>query len=111
LATASDVGTAVGVAAAPDAAGGIVPPNCIVVVRAGAGGTTVSAITPSGLAAVPAGLDLPDRTLVLAANAFGHIGPFPPEFFARPTGSDQGQVYLDFSSVVGVIAFAVQLTR
>jgi hypothetical protein len=111
LASASDVGTIVGVGAAPDALGGIVPWNSIVVVRAGGGGVTVTAITPSGLVTLPSGLDLPDRTLVLPANQFGHIGPFLPEFFARPTGPDQGQVYVDFSTVAGVIAFAVQLLR
>lgn len=111
LAQASDVGTAVGAGAAPDAAGGIIPPNSLLVVRAGAGGTNVSVITPAGVAPLPIGLDLPDRVLVLGANAFGHIGPFPPEFFARPTGPDQGQVYVDFSSVAGVVAFAVQMLR
>lgn len=111
LASASDVGTIVGAGAAPDAAGGIVPPNSITFVKAGAGGTTVTAITPTGVTGLPAGLDLPDRTLVLAANAYGHIGPFPAEFYGRPTGPDQGQVYLDFTSVAGVVAFAVQLLR
>lgn len=111
LAQAGDVGTVVGAGAAPDALGGIIPPNSILFVRAGAGGTNVSAITPAGVAALPAGLDLPDRVLALGANAFGHIGPFPPEFFGRPTGPDQGQVYVDFSSVAGVVAFAVQLLR
>lgn len=111
LAQAGDVGTIVGVGAAPDAAGGIIPFNCILFVRAGGAGVTVTAITPAGASGLPSGLDLPDRTLILPANQFGHIGPFLPEYYARPTGPDQGQVYVDFTTVVGVIAFAVQLLR
>lgn len=102
---ASDLG------AGPDAAGGIVPPNSVLIVHnASAASINVTAQTPSGSAGAPSGLDLPDRVLAVAAGAMAAMGPFPPAWYARSPGSaDAGHVYIDFSAVANVTAFAVQV--
>lgn len=105
---ASDVGGAIS-GAPVSADGGIAPPNAALVISNGTDGPlTVTIQTPAGLN-VPTGLDLSDRTLVVPAFSFGVIGPFPPQFYARQTAPDVGQVYVDFSFPAGVSAFAVQI--
>lgn len=111
LRIASDAGTAAA-GVAPDAAGGIVPPNSVVIVHNGSGGSiNVTTIAPVGAPAVPAGLDPADRVLAVPAGQFAAIGPFDPSYYAQVSGANVGQVWIDFSAVASVTAFAVQVTR
>ncbi|MCA1572824.1 MAG: hypothetical protein LC798_21530 [Chloroflexi bacterium] len=105
-------GGASGLGATPDAAGGWVPPNSILVVRNGSGASiNVTAVAPAGALAVPSGIDPTDVVLVVAAGAIAAMGPFDPSYFAQVSGSQQGQVFIDFSAVATVTAFAVILPR
>lgn len=98
--------------AAPDAAGGIIPPLSVLHVNNGSGASiNVTIQAPLGAPAVPAGLDPTDRVLAIPAGQRGVIGPFDPSYFAQVSGASQGQVFVDFSAVASVTAYAVPVIR
>lgn len=108
LITASDVG-AVSPFGAANVDGGIMPPNAVLVISNGSGGSvTITVETPAG-AGVPSGLNLSDRTIAVPAGQSGAIGPFHPTFYARPSAPDAGQVYVNYSAVTSVSVLAVQI--
>lgn len=105
----SDAGTT-GVGVTPDAAGGWVPPNSVLVMRNFSGAAVnVTAVAPLNALAVPAGIDPTDRVLTVGVGATAHMGPFYPGYYAQVTGPQAGQVFIDFSAVTSVIVFAVQV--
>lgn len=94
----------------PDAAGGIIPPDAMLVLSNSSGaGITVTAQTPSGAVGLPTGLDLTDRTHVVAAGGVSVIGPFPATYYARTSAPDAGQVYVDFSAVANLVVTAIRV--
>lgn len=66
-----------------------------VYVTNGSGGSiNVTAQTPQTVA----GLAVAENVVAVAAGATKLIGPFPKSTYGRPSGSDRGRVYIDYSA-------------
>lgn len=85
---------------APTVDGDVIDSGAVaVMVTNGSGGSiNVTAQTPQTVA----GLAVAEQVVAVAAGATKLIGPFPKGTYGRPSGADEGRVYIDYSSQASI---------